>query len=76
MLAVAGEVLAQVRKAKSSAKVSMKTPVTRLVVTDTADRLALVSLAHDDLVNAGVVTDLVLSEGEPSVEVVLVSVAG
>ncbi|MBC7678417.1 MAG: valine--tRNA ligase, partial [Pseudorhodobacter sp.] len=71
VLQVAGEVLAQVRKAKSTAKVTMKTPVLTLVVTDTADRLALVERARTDLVNAGLVQDLQLLQGEPSVTAVL-----
>jgi valyl-tRNA synthetase len=71
VLDVAGEVLAQVRKAKSNAKTSMKTPVTSLVVTDSPERLALVSLAQADLVNAGVVESLTLVEGPPSIEVTL-----
>jgi valyl-tRNA synthetase len=72
VLAVAGEVLAQVRKAKSSAQVSMKTEVDRLLVRDTPDRLALVRGAQVDLVNAGVVVgDVVLEEGEPAVEATL-----
>jgi valyl-tRNA synthetase len=70
VLAVAGEVLARVRKAKSSAQVSMKTPVTALVVRDSAERLELVRSALPDLVNAGVVTgEVVLEAGEPDVEV-------
>ena len=76
VLAAAGEVLAQVRKAKSNAKTSMKTAVARLVVRDTAERLALVELARPDLLNAGVVTDLELVEAsEPAVEVTLALVA-
>ncbi|MDP9183827.1 MAG: valine--tRNA ligase, partial [Actinomycetota bacterium] len=72
LLAMAGEVLTQVRKAKSSAQVSMKTEVARLVVRDSPERLELVRQAQDDLVNAGVVTGEVLLEaGEPSVEVAL-----
>jgi valyl-tRNA synthetase len=71
VLEVAGQVLAQVRKAKSNAKTSMKTPVTALVVTDTAERLALVSLAQADLVNAGVIESLTLVEGSPAIEVTL-----
>ncbi|MDX6267769.1 MAG: valyl-tRNA synthetase [Frankiales bacterium] len=71
VLEVAGQVLAQVRKAKSNAKTSMKTPVTTLVVTDTAERLALVSLAQADLVNAGVIESLTLVEGSPAIEVTL-----
>ncbi|MCU1674477.1 MAG: valyl-tRNA synthetase, partial [Frankiales bacterium] len=76
VLAVAGEVLGQVRKAKSAAKTSMRTGVERLVVRDTAERLALVEQARADLVNAGVVTELVVEEGEPAVEVTLVAVSG
>jgi valyl-tRNA synthetase len=71
VLAVAGEVLAEVRKAKSSAKVGMKTPVLSLVVTDTAERVALVEQARVDLVNAGLVEDLRVEVGEPSVQVAL-----
>jgi valyl-tRNA synthetase len=71
VLDMAGEVLAQVRKAKSNAKTSMKTPVTSLVVTDSAERLALVSLAQADLVNAGVVEAITLVEGAPAIEVTL-----
>ena len=71
VLQVAGEVLAQVRKAKSTAKVTMKTPVLTLVVADTTDRLALVERARTDLVNAGLVQDLQLIQGEPSVTAVL-----
>jgi valyl-tRNA synthetase len=73
VLTAVAEVLAQVRKAKSNAKVTMKTPVTRLVVTDTAERLALLTLGQADLINAGVVEELVLVlvEGEPAVEATL-----
>jgi valyl-tRNA synthetase len=72
VLRTAAEVIAEVRKAKSTAKVTMKTPVITLTVTDTAERLALVSLASVDIVNAGVVGELVLVEGaEHAVESVL-----
>ncbi len=71
VLTIAGEVLGQVRKAKSAAKTSMRTGVSRLVVRDSPERLALISFAGADLVNAGVVTELVLEEGEPAVEVTL-----
>jgi valyl-tRNA synthetase len=75
VLAVAGEVLGQVRKAKSTAKTSMRTGVERLVVRDSAERAALVRRAESDLRNAGVVTDLVIEEGEPDVVVTLVQAA-
>jgi valyl-tRNA synthetase len=72
VLETAGAVLAEVRKAKSNAKTSMKTPVTSLVITDTPERLALVRLAKTDIVNAGVVSgELTLVEGEPAIEVTL-----
>ncbi|MFN2537064.1 MAG: valine--tRNA ligase [Mycobacteriales bacterium] len=71
VLTAAGEVLAQVRKAKSNAKTSMKTPVTSLVITDSPERLALVTLAQADIVNAGVVESVELREGEPAIEVTL-----
>jgi valyl-tRNA synthetase len=72
VLEVAGAVLGQVRKAKSTAKTSMRTPVARLVVRDTAERAALVRLAQVDIVNAGVVQEFVVEEGEPDVAVSLV----
>jgi valyl-tRNA synthetase len=75
VLAVAGEVLGQVRKAKSAAKTSMRTGVERLVVRDTAERLALVEQARADILNAGVVSELVTEEGEAAVEVTLVESA-
>ena len=71
VLVVAGEVLSQVRKAKSAAKTSMRTPVRRLVVRDLPERTARVRAAEVDLVNAGVVAELVLEDGEPLVEVTL-----
>ena len=74
VLTAAGEVLGQVRKAKSAAKTSMRTGVSKLVVRDSAERLALYSFASADIVNAGVVTELVLEEGEPAVEVTLADV--
>jgi valyl-tRNA synthetase len=73
VLAAAGQVLAQVRKAKSSAQVSMKTEVSHLLVRDSSERLALVREALGDLVNAGaVIGEVLLEEGEPTVEVTLV----
>lgn len=78
LLAVAGEVLSRVRKAKSDAKSSMKTPVSSLLVTDTADRLARVQAAAADLSAASVAPDLQtveVAEGEePGVAVVLAPV--
>jgi valyl-tRNA synthetase len=63
VLSVAADVLAELRKAKSEAKRSMRTEVRHVVVTDTADRLAALRLAEADLRGAGVIADLELVEG-------------
>ncbi len=70
---VTGEVLGAVRKAKSEAQRSMRAPVDRVVVRDTAERLAALQLAIDDLKEAGSVRELVLeaSDDAPGVEVAL-----
>jgi valyl-tRNA synthetase len=52
-LAVAAEVLKEVRKAKSEARRPMRAPVTRLRVHDTAERLAALELGAVDLRQAG-----------------------
>jgi len=65
-------VLADVRKAKSSSKVSLRAEVSRLTVTGDASRLAAVDAARTDLIVAGVVAELVLQESaEESVTVEL-----
>jgi valyl-tRNA synthetase len=50
---VAGEVLATVRKAKSEQKRSLITPVDRVLVHDTAERLAALARAEPDVRAAG-----------------------
>jgi len=55
---VAGAVLAAVRKVKSERKVSLMTPVERVVVHDTAERLAALRLAEPDLCEAGKIAAL------------------
>ena len=71
-LAVAASVLSDLRGAKSAAKVSMRTPIERAVVTDTAERIALLRTVAVDVADAGKVTDLVLVEGDTfAVEVTL-----
>ncbi|PZG05779.1 valine--tRNA ligase [Nonomuraea sp. KC333] len=62
VLAVASEVLRQVRKAKSEAKLSMRAEVSRLTVW-TPD-VELVRRAQDDLCAAGNVEEFVLERGE------------
>jgi valyl-tRNA synthetase len=52
VLTVAAEALAAVRKVKSQAGRSMRTPVSRLVIADTPERLAALRLAERDLLAA------------------------
>jgi valyl-tRNA synthetase len=71
-LRVAADVLTEVRRAKSEAKRSMRADVERVVVTDTAERLAALELAADDVRAAGVVGELVTQVGDAfAVEVTL-----
>ncbi|MFC4006836.1 valine--tRNA ligase [Nonomuraea purpurea] len=62
VLAVASDVLGQVRKAKSEAKLSMRAEVSRLTVT--GPEIELVRRAQDDLCAAGNVEEFVLDPGE------------
>lgn len=72
LLEVVSDVLAAVRRAKTAAGRSMRTPVDRLTVTDTAPRLAALALGADDLGQAGGVADLATVEGaDHGAEVVL-----
>jgi len=64
VLAVAADVLGELRKVKSEARRSMKTEVTSATVSDTADRLALLAQVVDDVRSAGVVSDLSTTEGD------------
>ena len=68
----AGAALGEVRRAKTEAKVSLRTGVTEAVVRDTAERLAALRQAEGDLRGAGKIESLRLEEGDAlSVEVVL-----
>ncbi|MEQ4719748.1 valine--tRNA ligase [Nonomuraea sp. B19D2] len=62
VLAVASEVLGQVRKAKSEAKLSMRAEVSRLTVT--GSEVGLVRQAQDDVCAAGNVEEFVLEYGD------------
>ncbi len=67
LLRVASDVLRQVRKAKSSAKVSMRAEVSRLVVQAAPADAALFELVRDDLVAAGNVQAVeVAPAGDPA----------
>jgi len=78
-LGVTADVLREVRKAKSQAKRPMRAPVTRVLVRDTAERLAALALGEDDLLQAGSIERLEKVEagdGEFAVEVELAEEAG
>ena len=63
-LTVAAEVLQAVRRSKSEAKVSMRTPVTLLTVTAPDAVAELFALVEEDLRNAGVVEQVVRERGD------------
>jgi valyl-tRNA synthetase len=54
---MAAAVLGEVRRTKALAKVSLRTPVDRILVRDTAERLALLRLAEQDVREAGSITE-------------------
>jgi valyl-tRNA synthetase len=60
------EVLTEVRRAKTAARRSLRTPVARVEIADRPQRLAVLAEAAGDLCRAGTVTDLVL--GDPAEE--------
>jgi valyl-tRNA synthetase len=57
-LELAGQVLSELRGAKSAAKVSMRAEITSAVVRDTSERLALLAPVLADVVEAGNVTGM------------------
>jgi valyl-tRNA synthetase len=73
--AVAGGVVAEIRKAKTEAKRSLRADVTRIRVVDTAERLAALRSCLGDVLAAGRVADAELTErtdpAEAAVEVEL-----
>jgi len=77
-LVVAADVLRQIRKAKSDAKVSQRAEVQLVTVTDTSDRLLALGAAVGDVTDAGSVAELVTAEldgtDEGTVDVVLAPV--
>ena len=66
VLEVTAAALAEVRKAKTTAKRSLRTEVVRVVVTDAPDRIAALRLAADDLREAGRIATLDLVEAGPA----------
>jgi valyl-tRNA synthetase len=76
VLDVAGAVLGEVRKAKSDAKVSMRAEVAAVTVVDTPARIAALRSAAQDVIDAGRIGELTLTEGdEASVVVTLAEVS-
>jgi valyl-tRNA synthetase len=72
VLAVAADVLGEVRRAKSEAKRSMRAAVDLVLVRDTAERLAHLEAASDDVKAAGVVAELATADADAfEVEVTL-----
>ncbi len=72
VLPLAAAVLAEVRKAKSAAKLSMRAGVSRVVVVQTEQAVTLLRGVQTDLRNAGVVEQITFQAGaEPRVEVAL-----
>jgi valyl-tRNA synthetase len=72
ILLVTAQVLAEVRKAKSGQKRSLRTEVTQLAIADTPQRIAMLRAAEADICAAGVVTELSLTEAaQPSITVEL-----
>ncbi len=63
---VAAEVLGEIRRAKTEAKVSLRTDVEAATIHDTRDRLSLIELASSDLKDAGRISDLQLTEATDS----------
>jgi valyl-tRNA synthetase len=63
-LEVTADVLREVRKAKSQAQVKMRSPVSRVTVHDTRERLDALELGRGDLLEAGSIGELELVEAE------------
>ncbi len=66
------QILSVVRRAKSDAKTSMRTEVTSLRITDSAERMSPVKLAESDLARAASAVSILFTEGDaPDVAVEL-----
>ena len=64
LLPLAGQVLSELRRTKTEAKLSLRTPITTATITDTADRLALLEPAMADLRDASVADELLTAIGD------------
>ena len=68
---VAADAIAQIRKVKTEAKVSLRTAVAKATITDTPERAAALRAAADDVREAGAIAELSITEGDPGVDIVL-----
>ncbi|MDQ7802334.1 valine--tRNA ligase [Amycolatopsis sp. A133] len=75
LLALASRVIAAVRRAKTDAKVSMRSPVETLTVTAPAAVLARFAQAEPDIRVAGAISEVITKEGDFSVEATIGSPA-
>jgi valyl-tRNA synthetase len=64
LLPLAGQVLSELRRTKTEAKLSLRTPISTATIVDTADRIALLEPALADLRDASVADELLTSVGE------------
>jgi len=71
LLEVTGEVLSEIRRKKSDAKVSLRAEVSSVRIRDTKPRLDLMGRAEGDLRAAGNIAAIEFEEGETSVDVTL-----
>ena len=71
LLEVTGEILREIRRKKSDARVSLKAEVSSVHIRDSKERIELVRKAESDLRAAGNITELEFEEGETSVDVTL-----
>jgi valyl-tRNA synthetase len=68
LLPLASQVIAAVRRAKTDAKVSMRSAVDALTVTGPAEVLARFALIEPDIRSAGAIVDITTGEGDFAVE--------
>jgi valyl-tRNA synthetase len=76
VLSVTADALSEVRKAKTTAKVSLRTDVTRATITDTPARLVSLRQAEADLRDAGRIAELSFAVGQDLTVAVELAPAG
>ncbi|MCB1027477.1 MAG: class I tRNA ligase family protein, partial [Microthrixaceae bacterium] len=68
LVALAAGVMHEVRRTKTEARTGMRTPVRHLEITVNADDAERLALVRDDLIDAGVVKELVVVVGDDDTE--------